>query len=56
MFKIKRHKTIQEVDIDGEIHTFCEVCGKNWGYYNTKLKWLNFKIRLHDLQIKIILF
>jgi len=51
--KIERHITEQDVDENGEVKTFCGVCGKDWGYYNTKIKWLDFRIWLHSLLFRI---
>ena len=51
--KIVRHITEQDVDMDGEVSTFCGICGRDWGYYNRKYKWLNVKIWLHSLKFKI---
>jgi hypothetical protein len=31
----------------GEIDTFCSKCGKDWGYYNRTIPWLDFRIYLH---------
>jgi hypothetical protein len=52
--RIERHITEQDVDEEGEVHTFCGVCGKDWGYYNSQYKWLVFKIWFHSLLIRII--
>jgi len=51
--KIERHITEQDVDMDGEVSTFCGVCGKNWGYYNSNNKWLVFRIWFHSLLFRI---
>ena len=53
MIKIARHYPTQSVTIDGEVETYCNICGKDWGYYNTEFKWLLFKMWLHSLKISI---
>jgi len=52
--KIIRHTAEQDVDNDGNVTTFCGICGKDWGYYNRKYKLLNFRMWLHSLRFKII--